>query len=64
MCACMRSLIGVVVEFSPVSYTVDEGDTANLRIVLIGLSELDVMITMVTRDLTANGEQLLITSVY
>lgn len=40
----------VVVEFDPITYPVDEGETADLRIVLNGMSALDVSVMMTTQN--------------
>jgi head-tail adaptor len=39
-----------VVRFNPITYTVDEGVTANLRIELIGEYAIDVSVQMNTED--------------
>lgn len=40
----------------PSTYTVEEGNTAQLRVVLRGQSSLDVSVTMNTRDGSALSE--------
>ena len=45
----------MVVEFSPLMYTVEEGQMANMSVVLVGSSSIEVQVTFNTQDLSANG---------
>lgn len=45
-----------MVEFDPSTYTVDEGATADIRVVLLGQSAIDVGVTFSTEDGSANGK--------
>ena len=45
-----------MVEFDPLTYSVEEGMTANLRIVLVGQSAVDVGVDFSTADDSATGE--------
>ena len=51
------SVIEAVVQFDPIVYDVDEGETARLRIVLSEPSNQDVTVEVTTQDGTALGMQ-------
>lgn len=44
------------VQFNPTSYIVPEGDTAVLMVELNGASEIDVVVSLSTRDVSAVGK--------
>ena len=51
----MFSVIEAVVQFDPIIYDVNEGETARLKIVLSGPSNRDVTVEVTTQDATALG---------
>ena len=45
----------MTVEFSPTMYALDEGEVADLRVVLVGTSILETRVIINTGDASASG---------